>query len=83
MPTRASHNEWNVRRVRLGPRITFFRDYLVHAEVELNPQEHDPFYVRMTDVYVAWQKHPEGRRSPSASRACRSRRKARPRRRSW
>jgi len=53
------HSEWNVRRLRLGPRITFFRDYLFHAEVELNPQEQDPFYVRMTDIYVAWQKHPK------------------------
>jgi hypothetical protein len=53
-----SHSEWNVRRMRLGPRITFFRDYLFHAEVEVNPQEHDPFYVRMTDLYVAWQKNP-------------------------
>jgi len=52
-----SHSGWNVRRLRLGPRITMFRDYLVHAEVELNPEEHDPFYVRMTDAYVAWQKH--------------------------
>ena len=54
-----SHSEWNVRRLRLGPRITFFRDYLFHTEVELNPQEHDPFYVRMTDLYVAWQKNPK------------------------
>ena len=54
-----SHSEWNVRRLRLGPRITMFRDYLVHAEIELNPQEHDPFYVRLTDAYVAWQKHPK------------------------
>ena len=54
-----SHSEWNVRRLRLGPRITFFRDYLFHTEVELNPQEQDPFYVRLTDMYVAWQKHPK------------------------
>lgn len=54
-----SHSEWNVRRLRLGPRITMFRDFLVHTEVELNPQEHEPFYVRITDAYVAWQKHPK------------------------
>jgi phosphate-selective porin OprO and OprP len=53
------HNEWNVRRLRLGPRVTFFHDYLFHTEVELNPQEHDPLYVRMTDLYVAWQKNPK------------------------
>jgi phosphate-selective porin OprO/OprP len=50
-------SEWNVRRLRLGPRITFFRDYVLHAEVDLNPQEHDPLYLRITDAYVAWQKH--------------------------
>jgi phosphate-selective porin OprO/OprP len=37
-----------------GPRIRFLRDYLFHAEVELNPQERDPFYVRFTDLYVEW-----------------------------
>jgi phosphate-selective porin OprO/OprP len=51
-------SEWNVRRVRLGPKITLFRSYLVHAEVELNPQERDPFYMRITDAYVSWSKHP-------------------------
>ena len=50
--------EWNVRRVRFGPRITFFRNYLLHTEVEVNPQEHDPFYVRLTDAYVAWSRNP-------------------------
>jgi phosphate-selective porin OprO/OprP len=54
-----SHSEWNVRRLRLGPRITMFRNYLVHTEIELNPQEQDPSYVRITDAYVAWQKHPK------------------------
>lgn len=50
--------EWNVRRVRLGPRITFFRSFLFHTEVEVNPQERDPFYVRLTDAYVAWSRNP-------------------------
>ena len=45
-------DEWNVRRLRLGPRVTLFRTFTVHAEVELNPQERDPFYVRFTDAYV-------------------------------
>ncbi|MEQ1761085.1 MAG: porin [Vicinamibacterales bacterium] len=47
-------NEWNVRRLRLGPRVTMFQKWTVHAEVELNPQERDPFYVRFTDAYVQW-----------------------------
>jgi phosphate-selective porin OprO and OprP len=53
------HKESNIRRVRFGPRITFFRDYLFHAEIEVNPQERNPFYVRFTDLYVAWQKNPK------------------------
>jgi phosphate-selective porin OprO/OprP len=48
--------EWNVRRLRLGPRVTMFRKLTLHAEVELNPQERDPFYVRFTDAYVQWTK---------------------------
>ncbi len=50
--------EWNVRRMRLGPRITMFRDFLVHAEVEVNPQERNPFYMRFTEAYVQWSKNP-------------------------
>lgn len=58
----ADQGDWresNIRRVRFGPRITMFRDYLVHAEIEVNPQEREPFYLRFTDAYVAWQKHPK------------------------
>jgi phosphate-selective porin OprO/OprP len=51
-------DEWNVRRMRVGPRVTFLRRYLFHAEVELNPQERDPFYVRFTDFYVQWTGSP-------------------------
>ncbi|HET9358107.1 MAG TPA: porin [Vicinamibacterales bacterium] len=50
------HDEWNVRRLRLGPRITLLRTLTLHAEVELNPQERDPLYVRITDAYVQWNK---------------------------
>ena len=75
------HDESNIRRVRFGPRITFFSDYLFHAEIEVNPQEHNPFYVRFTDLYVAWQKHPKSV-IRSASRASPSRRKARRHRKS-
>jgi phosphate-selective porin OprO/OprP len=44
--------------MRLGPRITFLRNFLFHAEVEVNPQEHEPFYMRLTDAYVQWSKSP-------------------------
>jgi phosphate-selective porin OprO/OprP len=52
------HKESNVRRLRLGPRITFARTFLFHAEVEVNPQERDPFYMRFTDLYVQWNQSP-------------------------
>ena len=50
------HHEWNVRRFRIGPRITLFKTVTFHTEVELDPQRHDPFYVRFTDFYVQWTK---------------------------
>jgi phosphate-selective porin OprO/OprP len=52
------HKENNVRRLRFGPRITFFRDFLLHAEVEVNPQEREPLYMRLTDAYVQWSQTP-------------------------
>lgn len=48
------HHEWNVRRMRFGPRITLFHTVTLHGEVELNPQESDPLYVRLTDMYLQW-----------------------------
>ena len=49
-------DEWNVRRMRVGPRITLFRTFTLHAEVELNPQEGDPLYQRFTDFYLQWSR---------------------------
>src|SRR5688572_7907907 len=50
--------ESNIRRLRIGPRVTLFRSFTFHSEVELDPQRHDPFYVRFTDLYVQWAKNP-------------------------
>ena len=52
------NGEWNVRRMRLGPKVTLFRNWLVHGEVELNPQEAAPLYLRITDLYVKWTQSP-------------------------
>jgi phosphate-selective porin len=51
-------DEWNIRRMRLGARVTMFRTWLFHAEVDLNPQEQDPLYVRLTDFYLQWSRNP-------------------------
>lgn len=53
------HEEANLRRLRLGPRVTFLKTFLFHAEVELNPQERNPAYVRLTDAYIQWTKNPQ------------------------
>ena len=52
----ATHNEWNVRRTRLGVRSEMFNQLTVHAEAEFNPQEADPFYMRFTDLYLEWSR---------------------------
>jgi len=49
-------SEWNVRRMRMGLRANLFRTITLHGEVDLNPQEADPVYVRLTDMYVEWSR---------------------------
>ena len=49
------HDEWNVRRMRLGVRSELFDQFTVHVEADFNPQERDPFYKRLTDAYVEWE----------------------------
>lgn len=53
-------SEWNARRLRIGPRVTLFRKFTLHSEVELDPytQQNEPFYVRFTDFYLMWTKSP-------------------------
>jgi phosphate-selective porin OprO/OprP len=53
------HEEWNVRRLRMGLQAYMFGSLLLHAEVDLNPQEADPVYVRFTDMYAEWSTRPE------------------------
>jgi phosphate-selective porin OprO/OprP len=53
------HEEWNVRRLRMGLQAFMFGSLLLHAEVDLNPQEANPVYVRFTDMYAEWTARPE------------------------
>jgi len=53
------HEEWNVRRLRMGLQATMFGSLLLHAEVDLNPKEANPVYVRFTDMYAEWSTRPE------------------------
>lgn len=50
------HDEWNIRRFRVGAKNKLFQDFTLHAEIELNPQEPRPLYTRMTDMYLAWSR---------------------------
>jgi len=51
-----SHDEGNVRRLRLGFRAKLFGSFTLHSEADLNPQEADPFYLRLTDTYLQWSR---------------------------
>jgi phosphate-selective porin OprO/OprP len=51
-----NHSEWNVRRMRVGVKSKLFRTLTLHGEVEVNPEEADPFYTRLTDMYLQWSK---------------------------
>ena len=72
------HEEWNVRRLRSGLQAYMFGSLLLHAEVDLNPQEADPVYVRFTDMYAEWTVRPEefyskSRNTPFAGRRLKAR----------
>lgn len=49
-----TYDEWNVRRARLGVNLDFFREFTLHIEAGFNPQETDPFYLRLTDAFLQW-----------------------------
>lgn len=51
-----THNEWNVRRMRLGVKSELFHQFTLHVEAEFDPQERDPFYERLTDTYLEWSR---------------------------
>ncbi len=48
--------EWNNRRFRLGAKAKLFKNFTLHGEVELNPQEADPVFTRITDLYFQWNR---------------------------
>jgi phosphate-selective porin OprO/OprP len=49
------HGEFNVRRLRFGFKTVFLRDFTFHAEADLDAQDTDPFYQKLTDAYLAWK----------------------------
>lgn len=53
------HDEWNIRRFRLGGKAKLFHDFTLHGEVDIDPQEGDPVYQRFTDLYLSWSRSPK------------------------
>lgn len=47
--------DWRVRRLRIGGKVTFLRDFLLHVEVDLDPQDPRPLYNRLTDAALTWK----------------------------
>lgn len=51
------HEEFNVRRFRLGFKSKLARDFALSVEADFNPQEPTPFYTRLTDANLAWSRN--------------------------
>ena len=51
-----SHDEGNVRRFRAGAQATLFHNFILHGEVDLDPQRANPVYLRITDMYLEWNR---------------------------
>lgn len=48
--------DWIVRRLRLGLKAEMFENHLTaHVEVDFDPQNDNPAYLRLTDAYLAWK----------------------------
>ncbi len=47
--------DWIVRRLRGGFKARFFHNLEIAAEVDLDPQNADPLYQRLTDTYIAYR----------------------------
>jgi phosphate-selective porin OprO and OprP len=49
-----AEQDWVVRRTRFGFKAKLLQDFTVHAEMDLNPQDPNPLYSKLTDAYIAW-----------------------------
>lgn len=52
---RGTDQDWIVRRLRAGAKARMFHNLDLHVEVELDPQNDNPAYRRLTDAYLAWK----------------------------
>jgi len=49
-----SLDEWAWRRARAGFKAKIFNRITVHAEMEMDFENHDPIYNRLTDANISW-----------------------------
>ncbi len=54
MPTRGRSEDWIVRRTRIGFEAKVFQEFTIHSEVDLDLQNPDPLYNKLTDAYIKW-----------------------------
>ena len=51
-----SHEEWKLRRMRLGVKTELFDQLTLHFEADFDPQGRNPTYKRLTDFYAEWSR---------------------------
>lgn len=47
-------DDWINRRSRIGLKAKVLQDFTLHGEVDLDLQDHDPLYNKLTDAYIKW-----------------------------
>lgn len=47
-------DDWVIRRTRIGLKALMFENIAVHVETDLNLQNPDPLYTKLTDAYIQW-----------------------------
>lgn len=52
--SQGSHDDWVIRRTRIGFKTQFLHDFTLHVETSLDPQNPDPLYQKLTDAYLSW-----------------------------
>lgn len=52
--TAGSQTETQWRRARVGFKATLFNKITVHSEMDMDLNNHDPIYNRLTDSYISW-----------------------------
>lgn len=52
--SQGSADGWVNRRTRIGLKGRFFQDFILHGELDLDLQNRNPVYNKLTDAYLQW-----------------------------